>query len=373
MSLHDVKVVSANLKSATTFAAVFGTPPAADPKEQRSFVRRQFSYLAQVVHPDHVHEGHDIAEAAFEHLRNLYNAAEAALKAGTYADPFRAGHRHGATLIEDFFELRSPTACYRCDNTPYRVGDFSVLYRGKVDDRDILVKIASVPTSNALLETEAKRLKNFRDSKTMAGITGFLPELIDTFMVLSPDRKQFRANVISFKPAMLSLTDIMAAFSGALVPQHAAWIVRRVMAQTCAAAMAGLVHGSITPDHVLVDPIRHEPLHIGWLHAVAKPARITMLVERWRDWYPREVLEKKAPGHRTDIYMAGKTCIWLFGGNTKTNQLRGIPDNIVKHLMHCVEPEMTRRPDDGLKVLNDLTLSIREAWGRSYQPLLLPI
>lgn len=372
-SALDVEAIAKTLNSATSFTAVFGTLPIGDHKVQRSAVRKQFAYLAQMVHPDHVHAAPHVAEKAFDHLRALYDAAEDAILAGTYAKPFTAGLKPGAKAIEDFFELTSKAGIYRCNNTPYKVGDFSVLYRAQISGNEVLVKIAKEPTANALMETEAGRLKKFRATEAMKGIHRFLPEILDTFMIPGPDRRQFRANVTNVMPGVVSLTDIKAAFPGGLVPQHAAWIVRRVMAQACAANMTGLIHAAITPDHVLVDPIKHEPCHIGWLHATEK-TRLTMIVERWKDWYPPEIFDKKPPTHQTDIYMAGMTCLWLFSGNTSTKSIpSSIPKPISDIILSCVNADPKKRPPDGLKVLNDITTAIRTAWGRSYQPLMMPL
>jgi hypothetical protein len=372
-SALDVEAIAKNLDTATSFTAVFGTLPTGDHKVQRSAVRKQFAYLAQIVHPDHVHDAPDLAERAFEHLRALFNAAEAAILDGSYDKPFPAGIKPGSKPIEDYFELTSKTVTYRCNDTPYRTGDFSFLYQAQVDGKDLLVKIAKEPTANALLETEATRLRKFRTTESMKGIHRFLPEIIDSMIIPGPGGKQYRANVMSFSPAMLSLADIKSHFpAGGLIPQQAAWIVRRVMAQTCAAAMAGVVHASITPDHVLVDPIKHEPCHIGWLHATERTP--LTIVDRWKDWYPPEIFAKQVPTHQTDIYMAAKTCIWLFSGDTHTNlMLPTIPKPITDILMKCVDESPRSRPSDGLKVLTELTTAIRSAWGRSYKPLLLPL
>jgi hypothetical protein len=248
-----------------------------------------------------------------------------------------------------------------------------MIYRAQAGGRDLLVKIAKDPTSNPLLEVEAARLKKMRATDKMKGIWRFLPEVVDSFVIPGPDKRQYRATVTDFNPSMLSLTDIRNAFPDGLVPQHAAWITRRVVAQTCAAQMAGLVHASIVPDHVLVDPLKHEPVHIGWLHSVEK-TRLTMILDRWKDWYPPEIFEKKVPTHQTDIFMAGMTCIWLFSGNTSIISMPStIPSGITECIKRCVEKDPSRRPKDGLKVLDDLTTAIRSAWGRSYQPLLMPI
>ena len=203
----------------------------------------------------------------------------------------------------------------------------------------VLVKIAADPTCNPLLEAEARVLKKLQNAawNPTAPIRQFLPVLLDSFLVSNEHYQQFRVNVMRYSPEHVSLSDIMQAFTGGLDPRDAAWIARRVVAQAQSAQLAGLVHGAITPDHVLVHPTSHEPLHIGWLHAVEvsgkKTGCIEFVIDRWKDWYPPEVFAKKSPDHRTDIYMAAKTVIWLFGGDTATNDMPHVPDPIRRILL----------------------------------------
>ena len=148
--------------------------------------------------------------------------------------------------------------------------------------------------------------------------------------------------------------------------------------QMLAASMAGVVHGAITPDHVMVHPKTHEALHIGWAHAidrVAHPnARITHIIDRWKDWYPPEVFQKKPPDHTTDIYMAGKTILRLFGGDTKQNIFpeHAASPAIIRTVLRCVEDSPARRYQDGKQALDELTRAVRAYWGKTYRPLVMP-
>jgi hypothetical protein len=169
------------------------------------------------------------------------------------------------------------------------------------------------------------------------------------------------------------LTDIIAAYPGGLDPRDAAWICRRVLAQTLAAAMAGVVHGALTPDHVLVHPLSHEPRHIGWAHALESGGRLARIVTRWRDWYPPEVFDKQTLDHRSDLYMAGKTMLRLFGGDPARNTLPpSVPAELARVVLRCVREARVERPRDGRPVLEAFTRVVRNLWGTVYRPLALP-
>jgi hypothetical protein len=244
-----------------------------------------------------------------------------------------------------------------------------------------LVKISSEPTFNSWLEREAILLTRFRDAKSgssVAAIGRYVPKLIDTFLIEGPGRTRYRVNVTGFTRDIVSVNQIIEAYPRGLEPAQAAWVARRVIAQALAAQVAGVVHGAITPDHVLVGPVTHEPVHIGWVHAIEAPkkngGRITHVIDRWRDFYPPEVFDKKAPDLRTDLYMAGKTVIKLLGGDVKRNTLPTVvPDEMKRITLRLVEESPSRRPSDGAAYLDEFTRVVRGIWGRKYRPLDMPV
>jgi hypothetical protein len=175
----------------------------------------------------------------------------------------------------------------------------------------------------------------------------------------------------------VSLSAIHDAYPGGLDPKDAAWIWRRLIAQALAGQVLGVVHGAIVPDHVLVHPGTHEPLHLGWVHSVEQPeerqARLTTVIDRWRDWYPKEVFAREIPTLQTDLYMVGKTMLYLAGGNMAQNQLpRHYPTVMKDVVAQLIVADARSRPRDGHALLRTFTHSIRALWGTTFRPLTLP-
>lgn len=369
--------VARAIRSARTFANVFGSLGPGDAITRRSGLRKQFGYLAKMVHPDLVATKHrtDAAEV-FKLLNTLRHAAEEAIQQNTYDAPF--GSTISFAESEDGGELVSPAGTYRLKVEPLCQGDFSVLYRGTKQGAKpelVLAKVASDPTSNAWLEKEAALLRTIAGAKpdsAIAGIRRFLPQIKDTFLFVGEKNTRYRTTISVWVPDMVSITDIMKAYPAGLDPSEA-WPLRRIIAQTLAASMLGVVHGAIVPDHVLVDPFKHEPLHIGWAHAVKKGEKITQIIDRWRDCYPPEVFAKKAVDHRTDIYMAGATIVKLLGGSVERKSLpAAVPKELATLVLRCLENSPKSRPQDGLELLNEFTRVIRKIWGRNYRVLTIP-
>lgn len=383
MSSEDAVIrIAEQLRVATSYAMIFGHLPDGDIETRKTELRKRFAYLVKQVHPDHAPEAvAEQAKRAVSYLIELWRSANDAIDAGTYDIPFppKRGSDSGRARSVDL-ELQSSIGAYRLSGEPFRVGDFSVLYRGRAVsgkvNGEVVVKIASEPRNNVWLEHEVKILKLFRDGRSegLQRIQDFVPEVLDTFFVSGEHGTRFRAVVERYVPGLVSVKEIIEAYPRGLDPRDAAWIFRRVLAQTLAASMAGVVHGALVPDHVLVDPLKHEPFHIGWAHAVSggdgTSGRITHVINRWRDLYPPEVFARQPVDHHSDIYMAGKTMILLLGGNPKTNNLPdAVPKQVAQAVLRCVAINPAHRWKSGKLALDGFTDVVRSLWGRVYRPL----
>lgn len=375
---HDaLEAVTAQLNAATTFVAVFGALPAGDLKVRKQALKRSFHFLARTVHPDNVPGYEREASATFQILNDLHQKAEEALERGMYESSFASL----TASVFDGIELESALDSYRLSSLPFREGDFSMIYRASAHSSkaNVLVKISHEPSLNRWLEREAMILARFRDAKpgsAIAHVGAYVPRLIDTFLIEGPGRTRFRVNVMSSSKGFVSVGEVIAAYPHGLVPAQVAWVARRIIAQALAASLIGTVHGALTPDHVLVNPVTHEPLHIGWAHAIegSGGGRITHVVDRFRDFYPPEVFEKKVPDLRSDLFMAGKTIIRLLGGDVQRNTLPSVVPKELRHLvLQLIEKSPSRRPSDGAKYLNEFTRVVRGIWGKVYRPLDMPI
>jgi hypothetical protein len=377
-SAEAFETVARSLRDAASYLQVFGSLPVDDPGELNAGLRARFAYLARIVHPDQAPTAAKARAAdVFADLQRLRRGAERAIADGTYDKPIPADTLSAGAAAATV--LRSPTASYRLDATPMRSGDFSRLYRGRTCDaasRPVIVKIAAAPTDNPALEQEARIVGRFHGAPAgspLRGTARYVPTLLDSFLLPDAAGRRFRANVMPFEAGFVALADVIAAYPDGLDPRDAAWICRRVLAQTLAAAMAGVVHGALTPDHVLVHPLSHEPRHIGWAHALAGGGRIARIVTRWRDWYPPEVFDKQNVDHRSDLYMAGKTMLRLFGGDPARNTLPpAVPGDLARVVLRCVREARAERPHDGRQVLDAFTRVVRGLWGTVYRPLTLP-
>src|SRR5262245_13445559 len=292
MSSADAfETVAHSLRNAGSFVQLFGSLPAGDPDAVNAALRARFAYLARIVHPDQAPAAAKARAAdVFAELQRLRRGAERAIADGAYDKPIPADLRSGAAEAETI--LQSPAARYRLDAAPFTIRDSSRRYRARTSDvaaQPVIVQIAAAPTDNPALEHEARIVARFHGAPAddpLRRTARYVPPLLDSFLLPDADGRRFRVNVMPSEDGFVALSDIIAAYPDGLDPRDAAWICRRVLAQTLAAAMAGVVHGALTPDHVLIHPLSHEPRHIGWAHELDGRSRIARHVTWWRHWDP---------------------------------------------------------------------------------------
>ncbi len=371
-----LQVIQSKLASATTFAEIFGILPKGDAKVQERYLKAQYRILVRMTHPDQVEAGDRVlAGSVFPQVVQFYERATRAAKAGRYDVP--AGNTHAHTTPPADVVLTSATTSYTIDPDPWALGDFSNLHLGRsAKGNEVLVKVASGVGNNAYLAQEATFLRRAQSLPKAVGLKPYLPELLDSLMLTEAGNVQYRVNVFRHKPGYVSLTNIHAAYPKGLHPKDAAWIWRRLIAQALAAQLLGVVHGAIVPDHLLVHPDTHEPLHIGWVHSVERPqerqARLTTVIDRFRDWYPPEIFAREIPSLQTDLYMVGKTMIYLAGGDVARNRFPSHYPQIMKDTVaRLIAVNPRDRPADGHALLREFTTGIRNLWGATFRPLTL--
>ena len=374
----SLEVIHGKLAVATTFAEIFGVLPKGDAVERERYLKLQYRNLVKLTHPDRVPaQERTLANSVFADLVQFYEQARNALKAGTYQEKASAASNARTAPASDVV-LTSSTQSYTIAGEAFVAGDFSNLHLGQTKSGEaVLVKVAADFAANAYLAQEATFLRRVDMMPAAKGLKPYMPQLLDTLMLAEAGNEQYRVNVFRHKPGFVSLTDIHAAYPQGLHPKDAAWIWRRLIAQALAAQVLGVVHGAIVPDHLLLNPQTHEPLHIGWVHSVERPqerqARITTVIDRFRDWYPPEVFAREIPTLQTDLYMVGKTMIYLAGGDVARNRFPSHYPEIMKDTVaQLISQNPGDRPRDGHVLLREFTTGIRSLWGTQFRPLTLP-
>lgn len=95
---------------------------------------------------------------------------------------------------------------------------------------------------------------------------------------------------------------------GEIPEKHVAWIGSGLLNIACWLQWAGLVHGAIGPDTILINPTTHSVrLFAGWSLATAKNTRPTMISERTLRIVPRLTLSDETVNSLVDAELIRQT------------------------------------------------------------------
>ena len=266
---------------------------------------RAYRAYAKVVHPDAV-TGAESATAtrAFAKLARLY--------------------RDRATLSGDIADL--------------------------VADGDRLSKIPRSPADNDLMAAEAaalRRLATHGDPKFRA----YAPRLIESYRHDDDRKRRRQVNVLERLDGFVPLTAV-----GRRDPRDVAWMWRRLLTGLGWAHRAGVVHGAVFEEHVLIHPEQHGVVLVDWCYSGTTPAAI---VRRHRDDYPPEVINEKRATPATDIYLVTRLM----------TRLTDMPGPMRRFARGCTYDHPRMRPQDAWRLLGELDDLLHELYGpRTFRP-----
>jgi hypothetical protein len=297
-------------------------------------VRRAFKRLATRWHPDVCADPR--ATEVFAHLVRLRDAA--------------LGPKRPVTSITRTLHTRdgralglSPLSLVPLDTGELLVGRRSLtwVYRADVSD---------------LAETEARTISGFRfaDDKMRAQMSPFLPTL-DKRIALTDGGE---ALVMARHADEVLLADMLRV-KGAVPAEHAAWIGSGLLNIACWLGWAGLVHGAISPETVLISPETHTVrLMGGWGFSTSTGARPSALPGRTLALAPRLSVKGEVVDARLDLELIRRTLREALGDPSGASLLRGgAPEPIGRWLV--MPPSRSAREDytDWLSVLE-------RVWGK---------
>jgi hypothetical protein len=140
---------------------------------------------------------------------------------------------------------------------------------------------------------------------------------------------------------------------------------RRLLVALGAAHRAGLVHGAVLPEHVLIHPDEHGLVLVDWCYSVAPGGPVRALVARYRDAYPPEVPARKPATSATDLYLASGLMLRLMGER--------VPPALRRFATGCRLAAPRMRPQDAWRLLAELDDLLQSLYGpRRFRPFTIP-
>ncbi|MEU4218619.1 molecular chaperone DnaJ [Actinoplanes sp. NPDC026623] len=295
-----------------------------------------YRILVKVVHPDVAPAGRAAAAtAAFARLAELWAGRD-----GRVLTTSRAAYRVGAVVAS---------------------GDIAELHA--VDGDAALLKLPRRPGDNDLMRAEAAalgRLVTDGDPKFRA----YAPRLIESFTHEDAARARRTATIVERQNGFVSLAEVRRAYPGGIPARDAAWMWRRLLTGLGWAHRAGVVHGAVLPEHVLVHPAEHGVVLVDWCYSVAPGTPVPALVARHRAAYPPEVTAGRPATAATDIFMATGLMLGLVADP---------PAALRRFAAGCSYDAPRMRPQDAWSLLGELDELLENLYGpRRFRPFAMP-
>ncbi|MEU3628623.1 adenylate cyclase [Amycolatopsis coloradensis] len=298
------------------------------------FAHHRYRELAAVLHPDR-NPGDPRAHEAAATLNRLY------------AD-WKQSRRQTVTTATAAYPLTRPHA----------VGSIATTYRTTGPH---LVKIVRDPALNPLIHAEWAALRTLDGfTERHRWLRPYYPRLLD---ISGPVARGDRAFSVldPLIDGFITLADIAKAFPDGLDGRDYAWMHRRLLRAVAGAHRAGVVHGHLTADNVLVHPGQHGIVLAGWSFAVEDGA-LPLAADKSVD-YPPEIRKGLPMTAATDVHMLHSLMLSLLAPR-ETRQR--------EFATWCAQESPGRRPDatDLLDEYDDL---LGELYGpRTFRPFIIP-
>lgn len=321
------------VERAATAEELFG-PRTTDP-DKRKQAKRRFHALASVLHPDVVGPGDKRAHEASANLTRLH-------------------HEWTKSAV---VELRTRTGVYRVGE-PFAVGSVANLYE---TDGPHVVKVVRNPALNPLLHGEwlaLRKLERFTDWNPW--LRPYYPRLLDTSGDVAKGARAFTV-LDPLIDGFVTLADVKRAYPEGLDGRDYAWMHRRLLKALAGAHQAGLVHGAVTAENVLVHPEQHGIVLVGWSFAVETGQRL--LATSRTISYPPEVVAGKAVTGATDVHMAHTLMLDLLAPDERRQ---------IAFAKGCLQGRPSSRPE-AVDLLTEYDDLLEDLYGpRVFRPFALP-
>lgn len=365
MTTPDLDEALALLDSARTPADVFGP----DPEE----AIRVYHRLARLLHPDTAPDSR--TGSAFATLTELWQAyGRGAYGAETSIVTRRHTYAVGTRLARgDLADLHRvgvrPGGGSRRSGT--RGSGVTRGFAG-AGTGPALLKFPRDPDCSDLVEREAVALRQLpRDGERR--FLPYVPRLVETFRhrdVATGERRT--VNVIEAAEGFFSLAEVRAAYPDGVDPRDAAWMWRRLLVALGFAHRAGVLHGAVLPEHLLIHPVEHGLVLVDWCYSVPgcyagtdPSGRVPAMVTRYADWYPAEVPGRMTASPATDLAMAARCLLHLMGDQA--------PQALRRFAKGCLLPAQNRRPSDAWRLLQEFDEVLERLYGpRRFRPFTMP-
>jgi len=371
----DLEAMARVLRAATRPADLFGPCDGADLDARLRALGEAFRLHLARVHPDRYLHNPDLGARAVELCEKL----------GLWRDLAERQLRSGARPRDGrFVEVRGVRYVVERELCGGDVCDLFVATRDDgADDALVVIKAARAASDNDLLDREFAALGRLwgGDPGEVAVFGRYLPRVVGAATL--PDGR--RVNLLSLADGYVSLAEVVRAYPAGVDGRTACWMGNRVLELLAWVHRQGVIHGAVTPDHVLVHPVTHGCTLVDWCYAVcdwavADGPHLPAVPRSARSRFPAEVFAREPASPRLDLYVAAGTLLeaagvdlWNYRRADPGGAEPPIAEGMVELLRGCRLPRPADRFGDAFTVYERWRDAQLRAYGpRRYHPFTMP-
>lgn len=379
MGLQALQDVQQRIEQATTPEALFQLSPdaAADLEQAEKSLTRQLRAFSYLAHPDRYQpaalakpgaaapvladpsqeDAFQRATTTFPRLYALFRGAMRKLERGTYGDlsaPYEAGPE------DSTYQITSMRGTWNI-TWALAQGELSTVYGGHrgddVCDR-VVLKLVDDASNNARVQNEVRLLRLL--STERSPLLKHLPEYLDQFK--TGDGRQ---GIVLRHADGVDLEAVREVYPEGIPQEHCFWILRRVLSVLGYAHKKGIMHGHITPAHILVRPYDHNVWLVDWSYGIVNPAHTGETFLAWDERYSApEVQEGGKVLSSADLYALAKCMVFALGGDPRTATFPPTVDiRLVRFLQFFLRPSPLQRARDPWEMFHKVEALRKEIYG----------
>lgn len=352
----ELQLISKRLESAKSCEEVFGVLKGTQSEQLRD-CKTVFHILAKSTHEDRFlpESEKSIAREAFILLSEWWNKAENKIKNKTYGDYI--DHTKVKPKYKPL-EMKLRDKTLRLDDILGQ-GSFSTVYQatyeGIIPDAFVFVKVARTPQDNDLLEREYETLQLFQQKdknpaveKFMEGQRTYIPYPITSFYLSGEKGIKYRATIYSVPKGRSFTVETLRKekFPNGIDAKHMYWVLRRLLLTLWMAHLKGIVHGAVTPEHILVYPEEHGLVLLDWTCSTKIGKKVPAYNPDYVKFISPEILLKEGASPAMDIYMAAVSAIYSLNGDHRKRTIPGVPKPVADLILECLDIDVSKRPQD---------------------------
>lgn len=245
--------------------------------------------------------------------------------------------------------------------------DYDTRYVGYLEREELL--LGSVAIHLATREEENERVE--REIRTLDVLhKKAVPQWKHFPVVLDRFRAGLRTGVVFRNSSGFTLAKVRhhRTHHTGVDQRHMVWMLDRVLSCLGYVHSCGIVHGALSPESILIEPLSHNAIITEWGGAALNPARSKERIEATPTLYTApEVASSGKIGPWSDIYSVGKVMIWLLGGSPENNELPATVEAPLRDLLlSMVQEEIEKRPSNAWD-LYSLENQIKDSlWERKF-------